>query len=271
MDKQLTILLPNDVPLELILVEPGYFIMGSVAEGASGSEGPEHIVHISQAFYISKYLVTQAQWDTVMENRPSNFVGMLRPVEYVSWEDIVKGDQDDDGALAFIDRINDLTSSKRLKLFTNYQFRLPTEAEWEYAAKGGPRFDLDVLNEQNKDRLYSTYAGSDYLESCGWFENNSKLEPKPVGCKNANELGLYDMSGNVLEWCIDWYSKDIYQSRKGSSIPEDPVNLVPGTHRVLRGGAYWNNEGTCRSTFRGLHHPKNRANSIGFRLVLSPI
>jgi formylglycine-generating enzyme required for sulfatase activity len=264
----LSLELSPGIPLELILVQPGYFIMGSAAEEAIDNEKPEHLVHITQGFYIGKYLVIQAQWQAVMQNgHLSSYPGPQRPVETVSWTDIMEGNQHDTGASAFLTRLNTILSAAYPDIFTTHKFTLPTEAQWEYAAKGGPRYTLAELKDKHAAQLYAAYAGSDRLESCGWFRDNSHNETKAVGLKAPNELGLYDMSGNVWEWCRDTMEWNIYEQRKkiGTSA-EDPVNLGRG----VRGGSYWYGAGLCRVAHRDNVHPTLRLDYLGFRVVLSP-
>jgi formylglycine-generating enzyme required for sulfatase activity len=262
MPNPLTISLSPNLPLELILVQPGHFIMGDE------DNGPEYLVHITQAFYIGKYLVTQAQWQAVMQDgHLSSYPGPQRPVETVSWTDIMEGNQYDTGAPAFLTRLNTILSAAYPDIFTTHKFTLPTEAQWEYAAKGGPRYTLAELKDKHAAQLYAAYAGSDRLESCGWFRDNSHNETKAVGLKAPNELGLYDMSGNVWEWCRDTMEWNIYEQRKkiGTSA-EDPVNLGRG----VRGGSYWYGAGLCRVAHRDNVHPTLRLDYLGFRVVLSP-
>jgi formylglycine-generating enzyme required for sulfatase activity len=199
-------------------------------------------------FHIGKYPVTQALWEKVMGNNPSYFKGKNRPVEQVSWNDVTK---------EFLPKLNKITS-------LSGKFRLPTEAEWEYAAQGnvGTRHALSThTNAEN-----TKYAGSDNLEEVGWFRENSHYETKPVGLKNPNKFGLYDMSGNVWEWCEDkWHSN--YEN-----APDDGTAWITDTadkslYRVHRGGSCFNYSGGCRSTARFIIHPANRNYSVGFRLV----
>jgi len=184
-------------------------------------------------FYIGKYEVTQKEWKAVMGSNPSNFKGDDLPVEQVSWDDC----QD------FIKKLNAKTGKK---------YRLPTEAEWEYAARGG-----------NKSNGYE-YSGSNDLGSVGWFTDNSGSKTHPVGQKQANELGIYDMTGNVWEWCSDWYGS--YSS--GSQT--NPQGASSGSDRVYRGGSWLFNASYCRVAFRGSRTPGYRNSNLGLRLVLSP-
>jgi sulfatase modifying factor 1 len=184
--------------------------MGSKEEAAYENEQPIHEVELSN-FHIGKYPITQALWKAVMgdDNNPSYFKGDNRPVESVSWND----------AQAFIQKLNEMNES-------GGQYRLPTEAEWEYAARGG-----------QLSRGYK-YAGSDQLEEVGWYGENSHDETKPVGLKDPNELGLFDMSGNVYEWSRDLYSSNYYEICKKEGKVKDPQGFGKGINRVLRGGLY---------------------------------
>ena len=229
----LKIFLKNGFCFEMIYVEGGEFLMGSEEYN---DEKPIHPVALSN-YYIGKYLVTQGLWQAVMQSNPSYFVGADRPVETVSWDEVQ----------TFIDRLNKATEKS---------FRLPTEAEWEFAARGG---------KKSHDFKYS---GSNKLQEVGWYDENSYGETKPVGLKFSNELGLYDMSGNVWEWCKDWYDSDYYSECSKVGLVTDPPGPDQGVNRVLRGGNYFNNAENCRVTNRNNNHPDNRFNNDGFRLVL---
>lgn len=223
----------GDVEIEMVHVEGGSFTMGATAEQGSDAyseEKPKHQVTLGH-FQIGKYEVTQELWHAVMSNNPSRFKGANRPVEQVSWDDC----QD------FICKLNHLTNS---------HFRLPTEAEWEYAARGG------------KQSRGFKYAGSNNLGSVAWYDSNSGHETHPVGQKLPNELGLYDMSGNVLEWCQDWY--DNYNSNSQTN-PMGPSN---GPGRVNRGGSWDGYAGWCRSSYRNTTTPSLRLSYLGLRLAL---
>ena len=173
--------------------------------------------------------MTQALWKAVMGNNPSYFVGDNLPVENVSWDD----------CQVFIQKLNQLTGK---------QFRLPTEAEWEYAARGG-----------HKSRGYK-YAGGNNIDSVAWCDGNSGNETHPVATKQANELGVYDMSGNVWELCSDWY--DGYQS----SSQSDPQGPSSGSNRVRRGGGYYFIAMSCRVSYRSFNSPGYRGGDLGLRL-----
>ncbi|GHV68884.1 hypothetical protein FACS1894199_16810 [Bacteroidia bacterium] len=218
----------------MVSVQGGTFTMGCTDEQGndclSDDEKPAHKVTIS-SFYIGKYEVTQAQWKLIMGSNPSEFKSDNLPVEMVSWTD----------AQEFIWRLNAATGK---------QYRLPTEAEWEYAARGG-----------NKSQNYK-YSGSHNLSNVDWFNDNSDDRPHPVGTKLANELGIHDMSGNVCEWCSDWFG--IYSS----SQQQDPMGASSGSARVYRGGSWGGSATHCRVSNRAYDAPSSRYYDLGFRLVL---
>ncbi|MBR5249759.1 MAG: SUMF1/EgtB/PvdO family nonheme iron enzyme [Bacteroidales bacterium] len=224
-----------DYGIEMVFVEGGTFKMGATSEqgsDADSDEKPVHSVTVSD-FYIGKYEVTQAQWKAVMGDNPSYSKGDNLPVENVSWNDIQE----------FIKKLNQLTGKT---------YRLPTEAEWEYAARGG-----------KKSKGYK-YAGSNNIEDVAWYTNNSSSHTHPVGQKQPNELGLYDMSGNVWEWCQDRYGN------YNSSSQTNPTGPASGSNRVLRGGSWCNSARLCRVSDRCSYDPSSRYYTFGFRLVLLP-
>ena len=209
--------------------------MGATEEqgrDAWDNEKPVHQVTLS-SYLIGKHEVTQALWEEVMGSNPSyNKQGGDYPVECVSWDDCQE----------FVKKLNARTGMK---------FRLPREAEWEYAARGG-----------NRSKGYK-YAGSDNLDEVGWYEDNSDCHTYPVGLKKPNELGLYDMSGNVLEWCEDWYGDYTDEAQTNPAGPQS------GGFRVLRGGSYWFIARNCRVSNRSFSVPGDRRDYFGLRLVLS--
>ncbi|MBL7816926.1 MAG: SUMF1/EgtB/PvdO family nonheme iron enzyme [Saprospiraceae bacterium] len=213
---------------EMVLVKGGTFKMGS---NDYTDEQPIHDVTLND-FYIGKYPVTQKQWQAIMGDNPSYFKGETLPVECVSWED----------CQVFIKKLNEKTGKT---------YRLPTEAEWEYAARGG-----------NQSKGY-TYSGSNDVKSVAWFTENSDSKTHPVGQKQANELGIYDMSGNVWEWCSDWYDENYYKN----SPSQNPKGPSTGSFWVLRGGSWLYSVLNCRSSCRLRNSPIIRYNDYGFRLA----
>jgi len=221
---------------EMVFVKGGTFTMGATSEQGSEAESdekPAHSVTLPD-YYIGKYEVTQAQWEAVMGNKPSYHKGdPNRPVDGVSWDDVQE----------YITKLNQRTGKS---------YRLPTEAEWEYAARGG-----------SSSRGYK-YSGSNTLSDVAWYDDNSNDETHPVGTKNPNELGIYDMSGNVYEWCSDWYGA---YSSNSQTNPQGPSE---GSYRVFRGGGWSSYAGRCRVSFRDRGRAGIRDGYLGFRLVLVP-
>ena len=225
----------NGVSFEMMKVEGGKFIMGATSKMKEPwyDEKPIHEVTLTNNYYIGKTEVTMALWKAVMGKTPQNYEAS-KPVVYVNWNDCQN-------------------FCKKLNSMTGQNFRLPTEAEWEFAAKGG---------NNSKDYLYS---GSNKLDNVAWYENNSEGKTHDVATKQPNELGVYDMSGNVLEWCNDIYG--YYRT----SPQTNPSGLCDGYKRVIRGGNYINNNWSCRTSCR--YYSDNSSDSrflgLGFRLALS--
>jgi formylglycine-generating enzyme required for sulfatase activity len=215
----------------------GRFRMGS--ESGDSDERPVHDVTLTPAFYMGVYEVTQEQYERVMGKNPSHFKGSNNPVEMVSWDDAVE----------FCRRLSALPEEK----VAGRVYRLPTEAEWEYACRAGT------------DTAYSFGDDENELGECAWSRDNSGSTTHPVGKKKPNAWGLYDMHGNVWEWCSDWYGD--YPS--GSVT--NPSGASSGSSRVYRGGSWGAYAGHCRSAYRDYGFtPDGRRNSLGFRLVLIP-
>lgn len=227
----------NGVSFKMIRVEGGTFQMGSTSGGSN--EKPVHQVTLS-SFSIGATEVTQELWEAVMGSNPSRFKGGKRPVERVSWND----------CQTFITKLNQLTGKT---------FRLPTEAEWEYAARGG-----------NKSKGY-TYSGSNTIDNVAWYRENcyDKGESSPdygthdVAKKTPNELGIYDMTGNVWEWCQDWYGSDYYSS----SPSNNPTGPSSGSYRVYRGGSWGHFATYCRVSYRNFIYPTSTDFLLGLRLA----
>ena|GEM_PF-835529 len=212
--------------IEMVYINPGCFQMGS-NEGDS-DEKPVHRVCLTQSYEIGKYEVTQAQWQKVMGDNPSQFKGDHKPVENVSWNEIQ-------------------TFIRKLNQQTGLDYRLPTEAEWEYACRSGGQDEK--------------YCGGNNVDSLGWNYGNSGHNAHPVGQKQANGLGLYDMSGNVLEWVSDRYGD------YSSASVTDPKGPSSGSFRVYRGGSWYSNARNLRSAYRSYYSPDYRDDYLGFRLA----
>jgi formylglycine-generating enzyme required for sulfatase activity len=240
--KTITIPLANlpsgSKPLEMVLIPAGTFTMGSPSyeKDRYDGEGPQHPVTITKPFYMGKYEVTQAQWQAVMGSNPSDFKDKPNnPVEQVSWND----------CQTFIEKLNQMGQGT---------FCLPTEAEWEYACRAGTQTRFYWGDDPNYSQI------KDYV----WYSgNNSPDGTKEVGQKIPNGFGLYDMSGNVYEWCQDWYGG------YSSMLQIDPKGANSGSYRVLRGGTWSGDAGYCRSAHRSTGPPGLWYDGIGFRLVLS--
>lgn len=230
----------NGVSFKMIHVEGGTFTMGATVEQGEetyGSETPAHEVQLS-TFSIGETEVTQELWEVVMGYNPSRYTGSQRPVENVSWDD----------CQAFIFRLNELTGRR---------FRLPTEAEWEYAARGG-----------NNSNGYK-YAGGNDVNSVAWYSENSNGTTHNVGLKLSNELGLYDMSGNVEEWCQDGYS---YYGNLGTETVINPWgNSYLEFGRMYRGGSFESINRLCRVSYRSSKYTDVHSYSHGFRLAISEL
>lgn len=257
--------LTDQCSFKMAKVKSGQFLMGSQDEDAYDNEKILHLVHLDYDFYMGIFPVTQKIWATVMEDHePSYFKGAERPVEQVSWQDIRTGGQDDTVPTAFLDRLNQFFRPKNER-FKNHRFRLPSEAEWEYAAKGGHL--APPIEDGRPKHSYFKYAGSYKLKEVAWFNTNAHNETKEVGLKVPNQLGLYDMCGNVLEWCEDDWN-DSYEGALDDGkawIKADREN----TSRVIRGGSWGHYLRFCRVAGRGNVRPSGRGNGVGFRLVLS--
>lgn len=238
--------------IEMVFVKGGTFTMGCLPErdgDCNGNEKPAHKVTVSD-FYIGKYQVTQAEWRAVMGNKPSHSPGDNKPVESVSWNDVQE----------FIKRLNSMTGKN---------YRLPTEAEWEYAARGGANsrgYRYSGGNDVDAVAWYYENSGVQKLNDSAWSDraavkNNNQTHP--VGTKAANELGIHDMSGNVWEWVADRY--DLY----GNEPVADPTGPDQGDERVLRGGNWLGSAVAARPAFRFGFDPDFKSSAYGFRLAYS--
>jgi formylglycine-generating enzyme required for sulfatase activity len=227
--------LDGGVKMRLVLIPAGEFIMGSPAteKDHQANEGPQHKVQVTKPFYMGTTEVTQGQWKAVMGNNPSHFQGDNLPVEQVGWNDRQE----------FL---------KKLSAKEGKTHRLPTETEWEYACRAGSTTRFNAGDDDSA------------LDGVGWYSGNSWGKTHPVGQKRPNAWGLYDMHGNVGEWCEDRYDKDYYRN----SPAADPAGPAQGAPRVLRGGSWRGNPGFCRSAGRLWSYPVRRR-SLGFRVVVS--
>ena len=236
------------INMEMVYVQGGEFLMGGTSEQGSDAESDEQVIRRVNVgdFYIGRFEVTQAQWESVMGTSVSQQrnkanseyslygTGSNYPMYYVSWEE----------ASEFC---------RILSRKTGRTYRLPTEAEWEYAARGG----------QKSDR--TKYSGSNLIDYAGWYEGNSSSSTHPVGTKSPNELGICDMSGNVWEWCRDWYSNNYDRNQT-----DNPTGPVSGSYRVLRGGCWYRDAAYCRVSYRDGLFSGSRYSGNGFRIVCLP-
>ncbi len=232
------------IDMKMVYVEGGEFMMGATSEQGDEAYGNEKNIRrvTLSSYYIGAFEVTQKQWELVMGTSVSRKaagsrlagVGPDNPMYYVSWEE----------AQAFC---------QELSRKTGRTYVLPTEAQWEYAARGG------VRNERVK------YSGSRFVDAVAWYDDNSGGSTHPVGTKRGNALGIYDMSGNVWEWCLDWY-RDTYITYD----TQNPTGPSSGAYRVLRGGSWYGYARACRVSHRSFNGPVGRTNSYGFRVALLP-
>ncbi len=220
--------------MDFILVSAGTFMMGDTFNVGIENEKPVHQVRLDR-FYIGKYPVTQGQWKRLISDNPSFFQGDMLPVERVAWADVQE----------FIKRLSEANQNK-------YTFQLPSEAQWEFAARSG-----------GKDELY---AGGDIVDSVAWYDENSEGKTHPVGTKTPNDLKLYDMSGNVWEWCLDTFRADAYQRHQQKA----PLCSEDGQDRVIRGGSWNIDAWSVRCARRFGCSEEYSAPGLGFRLVMIP-
>jgi formylglycine-generating enzyme required for sulfatase activity len=231
--KTATIELGGGVTMDFVLIPAGSFEMGSDENTGGGDESPLHKVTLTRAFYLGRCEVTQEQWEKIMGSNPSGFKGAKRPVDTVSWND----------CQAFLAALAKKTGRK---------FALPTEAQWEYACRAGTRTP------------WSFGADAALATEFAWIGDNSGGATHPVGTKKPNAWGLYDMHGNVWEWCADFYTKHAYDT----NAPVDPLGPPASEGRILRGGGWGENAEDVRSACRNCNGPDGRHDGIGFRCVM---
>jgi formylglycine-generating enzyme required for sulfatase activity len=236
--QEVTVELTNSIGMTLVLIPKGTFMMGSPeSEEGRNEDEVQHEVTLSKDFFLGVTEVTQKQYQEVMGMNPSAFAGAQRPVDTVSWEDAVE----------FCERLSELPEEKK----AGRVYRLPTEAEWEYACRAGSKTAFSFGDDKSS------------LGDYAWISDNSDGKTQSVGEKKPNAWGLYDMHGNVWEWCSDWYGE---HPGKAVSDPEGPEK---GSRRVHRGGSWRFVAAYCRSARRGWRDPSGRSISFGFRVALS--
>jgi formylglycine-generating enzyme required for sulfatase activity len=233
-----------------VRVEGGTFQMGS--NNGNDDEEPIHTVTV-KSFSMGKYEVTQKEWQEIMGSNPSYFMGETLPVESISWYEVIEYCNKRSLKEGFTPVYRGSGDNITCDWSAN-GYRLPTEAEWEFAAKGGTKDDY----------LTYEYSGSNSADAVAWYIENSGRRTHPVGAKAANSLGIHDMTGNVWEWCWDWYGSYL------SEAQTDPRGPVSGVDRVARGGSSWGGSGrSLRSALRSDVRPSGRGPDLGFRLVRS--
>jgi len=227
----------SPIGIEFVLIPGGSFMMGlspnELLHPRYTNAMPKHLVRIRRPFYMSRHEITQKQWRMVMGKNPSFFKGKDKPVENVTWNSVQE----------FIRRLNLRDNT--------HSYRLPTEAEWEYASRAG------------SSAQYSFGDDPEQLDRYGWYCRNSDFETHPVGKLRPNAWGLYDMHGNAAEWCQDWYGENSYSN----GANDDPSGLPSGTEKVIRGGSWDHGASFCRSAARIHDIPNDASTFVGFRLV----
>ncbi|MBO4544642.1 MAG: formylglycine-generating enzyme family protein, partial [Verrucomicrobia bacterium] len=239
-----------DVNMDMIWIEPGTFMMGS-PEDENGRDYNEtqHEVTLTRGYWIGKYEVTQAQYQAVMGTNPSYFNGADLPVEMVNWDE----------AKEFCEKLTEIEKAEG-RLPEGYEYTLPTEAQWEYSCRGGMR---SALNSG------SNLTGSEScpeMDEVGWYWYNADSTTHPVGQKQPNAYGVYDMHGSVLEWCLDRYEEN-YPTEPVT----DPTGPSRGSYHVIRGGSWGDAAHTCRSAYRDYCSPDESYANVGFRVALTPV
>ncbi|MBO4544782.1 MAG: formylglycine-generating enzyme family protein [Verrucomicrobia bacterium] len=248
-DKDITISLSDTVNLDLIWIEPGTFMMGSPEdELGRWDDEIQHQVTLTKGYWLGKYEVTQAQYQMVIGTNPSSFTGDNNPVEQICWYD----------AKEFCEKLTALEEEAG-RLPHGYEYTLPTEAQWEYACRAGTTTAL------NSGKNLSDMGRCPEMNEVGWYDYNSNDQTHPVGQKQPNAWGLYDMHGNVYEWCLDWF--EAYPT----SAMSDPVGPVVGVERIMRGGGCFSDARFCRSALRNYYTPNDAFNYTGFRVALAPV
>ncbi|MBQ7589725.1 MAG: SUMF1/EgtB/PvdO family nonheme iron enzyme [Verrucomicrobia bacterium] len=251
--ENITIFLPGNVAMEMIRIEPGTFMMGSPTDELGRySFETQHGVILTKGYWLGKFEVTQAQYEAVMGKNPSNFKGADLPVERVSWYD----------ATEFCKKLTEIEKEAG-RLPDGYEYTLPTEAQWECACRAGTTTAL------NSGKNLSDAEECPEVDEVGWYQYNSDDKTHPVGQKQPNAWGLYDMHGNVCEWCKDWYGSypSVAVTVTDPTGPDTPAIM----DRIIRGGGWNTNASSCRSADRSMGSPAFSWNRCGFRVALAPI
>ncbi|MBT7490097.1 MAG: formylglycine-generating enzyme family protein [Bacteroidetes bacterium] len=244
-------------PFKLVFVEGGKFDISRASEDNTKKKEIE-----LSSFYIAEFLLTQEIYEAVIGKTPSRFKGKKKPVDQVSWIEAMEFCNKLNTKIGFSEicdnnyNLLDSNGKKTNNIENVAGFRLPTEAEWGYVALGG--------KNQSKKEFFK-YAGSNNIEDVGWYDGNSNMETKPVGMKFPNRLGIYDLSGNVWEWCLDLHDKDFLEKTQ----TKNPANLRNGSGRVLRGGSWFNYADDCRMAYRFNFMPDFRFYNFGLRLLFA--
>ncbi|MBR4372497.1 MAG: SUMF1/EgtB/PvdO family nonheme iron enzyme, partial [Victivallales bacterium] len=234
--------LPDGTTIPMVEIEAGEFMMG---EDNGSSDEQSHKVTLTQNFWMGRYEITQKQWKAVMDNNPSNFKFDENPVEGITWNEATK----------FCEKLNEMAADS---IPDGFKVSLPTEAQWEFAARGGKR------------GKHFPYSGSDVIDDVAWHSENSNVRTQPVGMKFANELGLYDMTGNVWEWCLDaceWENKVLTDTYRDGIV--DPISTKGELH-IIRGGGWLSSPKNCRIANRLCCDTNFKIYNLGLRIVLVP-
>jgi len=250
----------KELKMAFVRIEPGEFLMGSPADEANRDKDEDaHRLRITRAFLLQNTEVTQAQWKAIMGDNASYFKGDDLPVDNVSWED----------AVAFC---------KKLSQREGQTFRLPTEAEWEYACRADKQGPVAGTGKLDDMAWYADNSGNQRLDAAkiwdtepnNYFQRmlDNKCTSHPCGSKKANDWGLFDMQGNVMEWCADWYESDYYSNSPRENPPGPQKSQLHS--RLLRGGSWGSDVRHCRAADRDWNEPDKRSPSYGFRLLLEP-
>ena len=249
-NKNFTIPLSDTVNLDMIWIEPGTFIMGSPEDELGRYDDEvQHEVTLTRGYWLGKYAVTQAQYEVVMESNPSWYKGADLPVEQVTWDE----------AKEFCEKLTAIEKAAG-RLPQGYEYSLPTEAQWEYACRAGTTTAL------NSGKNLTSATECPNVDEVGWYKYNSDNVTHPIGQKKPNAWGLYDMHGDIWEWCLDCYG-----DYPASSVTDPVVSSGDESIRIIRGGSWYYDAKYCRSAYRGSNYPSSADRDGGFRLALTVV